>query len=71
MVVQWLRLCAPNAGGPGSTPGQGTGSHMVQLKILRATTKTKHSQINERRGFGKIKPETLVGRGIQRGGVES
>ena len=24
LVVQWLRLCAPNAGGPGLTPGQGT-----------------------------------------------
>ena len=24
LVVQWLRLHAPNAGGPGSIPGQGT-----------------------------------------------
>ena len=32
LVVQWLRLCAPNAGGPGSIPGQGTGSCMQQLK---------------------------------------
>ena len=24
LVVQWLRLCAPIAGGPGSIPGQGT-----------------------------------------------
>ena len=23
-MVQWLRLCAPNAGGPGLIPGQGT-----------------------------------------------
>ena len=30
LVVQWLRLCAPNAGGPGSLPGQGTRSHMPQ-----------------------------------------
>ena len=22
LVAQWLRLCAPNAGGPGSIPGQ-------------------------------------------------
>ena len=28
LVVQWLRLSAPNAGGPGSNPGQGTRSHM-------------------------------------------
>ena len=32
LVVQWLRLHAPNAGGLGSIPGQGTGSHMPQLK---------------------------------------
>ena len=31
-VVQWLRLSAPNAGGPGSIPGQGTRSHMLQLR---------------------------------------
>ena len=54
LVVQWLRLCTPNAGGPGSVPGQGTRSHMPQLKILHAatkiphaTTKTRHSQINK------------------------
>ena len=28
LVVQWVRLCAPNAGGPGSIPGQGTRSHI-------------------------------------------
>ena len=57
-----LRLCAPNAGGPGPgfLPGQGTGSHMRQLKIPHAATKkkkkkkvlhaaseTQHSQINK------------------------
>ena len=53
-MVQWLRLHAPNAGGPGSIPGQGTKSHMLQLrvrmpqlKVPRATTKTQHSQINK------------------------
>ena len=61
-MVWWLRLCAPNAGGPGlgSVPGQGTRSHMRQLKIPKATTKkkkkkkvlhaaskTQHSQINK------------------------
>ena len=30
-MVQWLRLRAPNAGGLGSIPGQGTRSHMLQL----------------------------------------
>ena len=34
LVVQRLVLCAPNAGGPGSIPGQGTRSHM------HATTKS-------------------------------
>ena len=41
MVVQWLRLCAPNAGGLGSIRGQGTRSHMPQLKILHAAMKTE------------------------------
>ena len=31
-VVHWLRLCAPSSGGLGSIPGQGTGSHMLQLR---------------------------------------
>ena len=56
LVVQWLRPCASNAGGLGSIPGQGTYSHMLQLKIpqaatkteiLHATTKTRCSQINK------------------------
>ena len=32
LVVQWLRLCAPNAGGLGSIPGRGTRPYMPQLK---------------------------------------
>ena len=49
LVVQWLRLQAPNAVGQGSIPGQGTRSHMPQrrLKILWAATKTQHNQINK------------------------
>ena len=47
LVVQWLRLHAPNAGAQGSIPGQGTRSHMPQLKIPCAATKTWHSQINK------------------------
>ena len=45
LVVQWLRLCAPNAGGLGSIPGQGTRSHTLQerSKILRAETKSMHA----------------------------
>ena len=56
LAVQWLRFHAANAGGlssiPGSNPGQGTRSHVQQLrvcmtqqrsKILYATAKTWHS----------------------------
>ena len=32
LIVQWLRLHAPNAGGPGSIPGQRTRSHMPPTK---------------------------------------
>ena len=32
-VVQWLRLHAPNAESPGSIPGQGTRSHILQLRV--------------------------------------
>ena len=28
LVVQWIGLYTPNAGGPGLIPGQGTRSHM-------------------------------------------
>ena len=53
-LTQWLRLHVPKAGGLGSIPGQGTSSHMpqlrvhmLQLKILRAATKT--NQINKQK----------------------
>ena len=39
LVVQWLSLRAPNVGGPGSIPGQGTRSRMLQLKVPHAATK--------------------------------
>ena len=40
LVVQWLRLCTPNAGGVGAIAGQGTRSHVPQLKALHAAPKT-------------------------------
>ena len=50
-MVQWLRLCAPNSGGPDSVPGQGTIYRMPQLrvciwqlKVSHAATKTQHGQ---------------------------
>lgn len=47
LVVQWLRLTAPNAGGQDSIPGQGTRSHMPQVEsaCFKKPTKTQHSQI--------------------------
>ena len=37
LVVQWLPVPAPSAGGQGSIPGQGTRSHVTQLRL--STTK--------------------------------
>ena len=47
LLVQRLRLWAPNTGGPGSIPGQGTRSHMPQLNTLCTTTKTQRSWLNK------------------------
>ena len=48
LVVQWIRLCAPSAGGPGSIPGQGTRSHMhAATKSSHATTKERHAATKE------------------------
>ena len=33
LVAQWLGLCAPDAGGPGSIPCQRTRPHMPQLGV--------------------------------------
>ena len=32
LVTQWLSHYTPNAGSPGLIPGQGTRSHMLQLR---------------------------------------
>ena len=55
LVVQRLRLHAPDAGGWGSIPGQGTRSHTPPLKmILCATTKTEDPAcFNRRPSTGK------------------
>ena len=50
LVVQWLRLYAPNVEDLGSIPGQWTRSHILQLekrKTLNKETKSWHSQINK------------------------
>ena len=43
VVVQWLRLRAPNARGPGSIPGQGTRSHMLKIEVVIS----KHMDMSE------------------------
>ena len=54
LVAQGLRLHSPNAGSLGLIPGQGTRSHLLQLRarmlrlmIPRATAKTQCGQINK------------------------
>ena len=52
LVSQWLRLCAPDGGGPSSIPGQGTRSHMplknkiksCMLQLSLGTAKKKRSR---------------------------
>ena len=46
-ISKGLRLCAPNARDPSLISGQGTRSHMPQLKIPCAATETQCSQINK------------------------
>ena len=42
-MVQRPRLHASNAGGPGSIPGQGTRSHMPQLRVPMLQLKIPHA----------------------------
>ena len=39
LVIQWLRLHTPNAGGLDSIPFQGTRSHILQLRVHRLQLK--------------------------------
>ena len=43
LLVQWLRLQAPNAGGLGLIPGHGTRSHRLQLRICMPQLKIPHA----------------------------
>ena len=48
LVVQWLRLCTPTVGvrvGACSIPGQGTMSHMPQLKSLACLNEIQRSHM--------------------------
>ena len=42
----WSRLQVPNAGGQGLIPGQGTRSHMLQVKIFHAPKKMRGPATN-------------------------
>ena len=42
LVVQWLRLPAPSSGGPKLIPGQGTRSHMQELRAGMHQLKLLH-----------------------------
>ena len=45
LVVQWLRLCAPNAWGLGYMSGWGTRSHVLQLRSDTAKKKNIHIRV--------------------------
>ena len=50
LVVQWLRLCIPNAGAPDSIPGQRTRSCLLQqrsceLQVIHGAAKLKKKTI--------------------------
>jgi len=42
-MVKWLRFYNPNSGSPGSIPGQGTRSHMPQLRVRMPQVKISHA----------------------------
>ena len=75
-MVQGLGCCAPNAGGPGLIPGQGTRSHMLQLRVMpqlkipSAATKTWRTQIHKKhlknRNYGSTVDEGVKGTGESR-----
>ena len=48
LVVQWLRLHARSAGGLGLIPGQGTRSHMPQLRVQMLQLKFCTQQLKTR-----------------------
>ncbi|TEA31943.1 hypothetical protein DBR06_SOUSAS8310198, partial [Sousa chinensis] len=43
LVVQWVRLHAPNAGGPGFDPWSGNWISHATTESLHATTKSLHA----------------------------
>ena len=47
-MVQWLRLHTSKAGAPGSVPGQGTRSHMLQLRVVHMPQLKQSSMVQLR-----------------------
>ena len=71
LVVQGLRLQAPNAADLGLTPGQKTRSHIAATKSLHAASQIPHAstktQLSERKeGRKEIKAGKGHCRGLQR-----
>ena len=47
LVVLWLRFHAPNAGGSGSIPGQGTRSHAPEVRPERLHSQNANNKKTE------------------------
>ncbi|TEA42632.1 hypothetical protein DBR06_SOUSAS1610130, partial [Sousa chinensis] len=48
LVAQWIGLHAPNAGGPGLIPGQGTrATCMLQLRVRMPQLRSPHAATKE------------------------
>ena len=71
LVVQWVRLCAPNAGGPGSIPSWGTRSRMhaatksrLQLRVRMLQLRSPHAatkrscMLQQRSRMLQLRPST-------------
>ena len=58
LVVQWLRLHAPNVGGPGLIPGQGTRSRILATKKIPHPSTKDAACCNEDSCMPQLKPGT-------------
>ena len=57
LVVQWLKRHVPNAGSPGSIPGQGTRSCMPQLDPW--CPNSDPAQLKKKKGKGEVEVRSL------------
>ena len=58
-MVQWLKFYAQDTGGLGLIPGQGTSSHMPQLRLYAAKLKKKKSDEKIQTDFEEKCPTPL------------